>query len=339
MVPVYVIGSVKAPGAVPVARATTAARAVVMAGGAVEDVADLKNAYVLRGSERIPVNLDAVMRVGKSEVDVVLQAQDAVVIPKREDRYQIVGEVARPGPYTLLQGDSVIAAIAAAGGPLPTADLGACTLLRKGQPLAVDLEAMLMDRNYDSNMTLEGGDTLVVPLRKTRVFVFGSVGRPGAYPFGKDEGYLDLIAKAGGMSAGARVDRIWIVRARSPESPAPARVAPGANRAEPTTTSPPAQPRAVAKPSLEERFENSWKDALAARVSRPGAKRAPAPPPSPKPPKEWYWISELTKLDSNTPEGRPKDGDLIYIAGPKAQKTDLTQWLMSFGLGLLGGRW
>jgi len=215
--PVYVVGSVKTPGAQPVTLASTAAKALLMAGGPMEDVADLKAAYILRDSERIAVDLDAVTRVGKTDEDLPLKAHDALVIPKREDRYNVVGEVTRPGPYSLTQADTVLGAMSLAGPALLTADVGACTLLRRGQSIPVDFDAMMMDKNFGTNFPLEGGDVLIVPQQKTRVFVFGAVARPGAYPFTKRDTYLDLIAKAGGAGPDARITRITIYRARTPE--------------------------------------------------------------------------------------------------------------------------
>lgn len=275
--PVYVVGSVKSPGGQPVTLASTAAKALLMAGGPIEDVADLKAAYVLRESERIPVDLDAVTRVGKTSEDLPLKAHDALVIPKREDRFNVVGEVFKPGPYSLLQADTVLGAMSLAGPALPTADLGACTLLRRGQSIPVDLDAMMMDKSYGLNQPLEGGDTLVVPRQKARVFVFGAVALPGAYPFTKRDTYVDLIAKAGGAGPEARINRIEIYRARSPEE----------------------------------------------------ILRNPQPPPKDRDAlvRSKFSVMELIKLDPKSPVAQPRDGDVIYVPGPRTGGFDIVGFL------------
>jgi protein involved in polysaccharide export with SLBB domain len=275
--PVYVVGSVKIPGAQPVTLASTAAKALMMAGGPVEDVSDLKAAYVLRGSESIPVDLDAVIRGGKTASDLVLKPHDTLFIPKRQDRFNVVGEVAKPGSYTLIQADTVLGAMSLAGPALLTADLGACTLLRRGQTIPVDLDAMLMDKNFGTNFPLEGGDVLIVPQQKARVFVFGAVARPGAYAFTKRDTYLDLIAKAGGVGPDARITRITIYRARTPE-----------------------EILGTPKPSPQDKAALvRWK----------------------------YSVWDLTKLDPKSPQAIPRDGDVVYVPGPRPQSFDIMQFL------------
>jgi protein involved in polysaccharide export with SLBB domain len=325
--PVYVVGNVKAPGPQPFAQARTAGKALVMAGGAIDDLADLKNAYVLRQSQRLPVDLDAVVNQGNADADVVLQANDAVIIPKLDDQYQVVGEVLRPGPQNLKAGKTVLAALALAGGPSPLADLSACTILRGGQSVPVDLEALLENNDYADNIDLQSGDTLIVARRMERVFVFGQVPRPGAYPYSNRETLMDVIAKAGGIVPPARVDRIWLVRATQAEHETPT-----------TAATAPAQPRPRRKvtstPWLEERHWGYEVQQPFQRAQTAGAKPAAAAPAAPRP-RERYTMVELAKLPPGSPEAKPRDGDLIYVPAPGQRSNTVMDWIMNLLPGWL----
>lgn len=344
--PVYVIGNVRAPGAHPITRAVTASKALVLSGGPIDHVSDLRGAYIMRGSERIPVDLDAVVNKGQAGSDVPLLANDALVVPKAEENFHVIGEVKQPGSYLLTQADTVLAALAIAGGTLPSANLEAATLLRDGQTIPLDLRALLDNEDYATNLDLQAGDTLVIPLSKARVFVFGSVGRPGAYPLQPRDTYLDLIAHAGGLSGQSRIDRIWIVRSAA-GNPASSSSATSGNQTVSQPTAAPAQrttptPRTrrpeqdAGGPSINQAFGGAPPQ-MPSRASRDGS-RVPSGAPQGAPPvrvKERYSITELTRLDAASYAGKPQDGDLIYVPGPKERKQNLLDWLLNIGLGRL----
>jgi len=76
---VYVAGEVKEPGGIPYVDGLTALQALSQAGGT-SDVGRLRGAYVLRGEERIPVNLKRVQR-GRA-ADLVLEVGDQLYVPE-----------------------------------------------------------------------------------------------------------------------------------------------------------------------------------------------------------------------------------------------------------------
>ncbi len=337
--PVYVVGNVRAPGSQPISRATTASRALVLSGGPVEQIADLKGAYVLRGSDRLPVDLDAVINEGQADADVALQANDALVIPSLAKNYHVIGEVKQPGAYTLAQADTILAAVTVAGGVLPTADLEAANLLRDGKSIPIDLQALLDNEDYADNLELQAGDSVIVPRSKVRVFVFGRVGRPGAYPLDPDDTYMDLIAKAGGLGTGARINRIWIVRAdretaegedeetatsRTSETEEPVRVV----RRRPVEREP-------TRPSINQAFGGGWTNRIARKPARRPVSAPKATQKAASKPKDRYNLTELSKLDTASLAGKPQDGDLIYVPAPKERRFNLLDWLINFGLGRL----
>ena len=74
---VYVAGEVNKPGAVPFTEGLTVTQALSKSGGT-KRTARTRDAYILRGEDRIPINLNKVMR-GKA-ADVVLQPDDQIVL-------------------------------------------------------------------------------------------------------------------------------------------------------------------------------------------------------------------------------------------------------------------
>lgn len=74
---VYVTGEVNKPGAVPFTEGLTVTQALSRSGGT-KRTARTRDAYILRGEDRIPINLNKVMR-GKS-ADVVLHPNDQIVL-------------------------------------------------------------------------------------------------------------------------------------------------------------------------------------------------------------------------------------------------------------------
>ncbi len=76
---VYVTGEVEDPGEVVFAQGLTVSEAFIKAGGST-GVARLAGAYVLRGTDRVPVNLRRILK-GK-DADLVLEPGDRLVIPE-----------------------------------------------------------------------------------------------------------------------------------------------------------------------------------------------------------------------------------------------------------------
>lgn len=75
---IFLAGEIQNPGAVQFNRGLTASQALLMAGGHTE-YGRLRGAYILRGEERIQVNLKRVLK-GK-DADVELKPGDRMVIP------------------------------------------------------------------------------------------------------------------------------------------------------------------------------------------------------------------------------------------------------------------
>lgn len=76
---VYVQGSVEKAGAIPYRDGMTATQSLTYAGGA-KATASMRGAYILRGNEKIPLNLKRILN--GEESDIVLRPGDTIVLPE-----------------------------------------------------------------------------------------------------------------------------------------------------------------------------------------------------------------------------------------------------------------
>jgi polysaccharide biosynthesis/export protein len=122
-----------------------------------------------------------------------------------------VGGVARPGPMQLTQDLTLLQAVSAAGGPLPSADLESTWVLRGQQRIPVNLTKMIQKGDVAQNIKLEPGDTIVVPNADT-IYIHGEVKTPGLVKFSKDLTIVTAIAAAGGFTPMAAPKRVNVLR-------------------------------------------------------------------------------------------------------------------------------
>lgn len=208
---VYVVGSVTSPGPQPIEEASLVSQAIAMAGGLAE-TADKANGYLLRGGEKIPLDLEGLFEKGKAEADLALQAGDAIVVPLELPIFHIVGQVQKPGVYQLNQARSVLDAWSLAGGELEDANLRQSVLLREGEePRTIDIDALVNRGDMSQNVDLKAGDKLVVPKALEYVYVLGQVLKPGPQALQPGDSLMELMGRAGGPTAIADVKGIVLV--------------------------------------------------------------------------------------------------------------------------------
>ena len=78
-----------------------------------------------------------------------------------------------------------------------------------------DLSKALTDTASLDNVTLQGGDIIVIAPTPDRVYVYGQVLRPGYVPFAPGKRLDWYVERAGGYATGAQEDRSRIIRGRS----------------------------------------------------------------------------------------------------------------------------
>lgn len=144
----------------------------------------------------------------------------------RSKRIFIMGEIRQPGEYMLQRETSLLEALARAGSTTADAS-GEIVVLRpaagggvKG-PLQPDADGIsevlrvslseLQNGAPAQNILVGDGDTIFVP-RGEKVFVYGQVRAPGAYPVQKGMTVIQALSLAGGVTERGASNRVRIER-------------------------------------------------------------------------------------------------------------------------------
>ncbi|MFH1984963.1 MAG: FG-GAP-like repeat-containing protein [Pseudomonadota bacterium] len=119
--------------------------------------------------------------------------------------------------YALSGKMTILDVISDSGGFHQDANLAAIKLTRKnGQTLRLDIYKALNQGDLSQNVVLDDGDLIYVPMitkSENRVYVFGEVANPGAYPFeGNTARVFDVISQAGGVTVFADEKETRVVR-------------------------------------------------------------------------------------------------------------------------------
>ena len=119
----------------------------------------------------------------------------------RSIQVSIVGEVFKPGNYTLSSFASVFNAIYASGGIKEDGSFRNIRVYRNSKRVAeLDIYDFLVNGNQTSNVRLQDNDVIMIPPVEKRVEINGPVKRPGLFEMKSDENLQDLIKFAGGFS-------------------------------------------------------------------------------------------------------------------------------------------
>ena len=142
-------------------------------------------------------------------------------------RYVILGEVMDKGVYPLDRPVSLLEAIARSrgvntglveGSTIETADLGRSFVVRQGQRLEVDLEALYHEGDLSQNVQLEPGDYIYIASGLSNSFyVFGAVAQPGVQSMNVRMGVIAALTRREGFTEAAWRQRVLLVRGRLSE--------------------------------------------------------------------------------------------------------------------------
>lgn len=136
----------------------------------------------------------------------------------RSIKVNVMGEVSRPGTYTLSSFASAFHALYAAGGTSRIGSIRNIRLFRAGKAVAtVDLYEYLMKGNNMADITLQDGDIVMVEPYGILAQAAGEVKRPMWYELKEGETLDDLIRYAGGYSGNAYRGTISVLRKGSEE--------------------------------------------------------------------------------------------------------------------------
>lgn len=138
---------------------------------------------------------------------------DLTVSNVRAVQVYVVGEVAQPGAYQISALGTALTALYAAGGVTGLANGRGIDIRRHGKSVAsFDLYDYLLRGDTRSDLRLQDGDVIFVPVKSRRIAITGAVNRPAQYDLAPNETLADLVREAGGLTADAAATRISITR-------------------------------------------------------------------------------------------------------------------------------
>jgi polysaccharide biosynthesis/export protein len=221
---VYFVGKISKPGVYPIKAGTPFLQALTLAGGPAEG-ADLPASYIIRGKEKIPVDLRRLIQDGDLSKNLDLQTEDTVVVPEitlgtnpqelLERRVYLLGKVSKPGVYSIKSEVPVLHAVFLGGGIAEGADAASSFIMRDGHKIPVDLWRLIQKGDVSQNVMVKPEDTLVIPEGgevSTAVFIMGEVAKPGPYPKAETLSILKLVTLAGGFTKFAASNRATLIR-------------------------------------------------------------------------------------------------------------------------------
>src|SRR5207247_1649596 len=136
-------------------------------------------------------------------------------------RISLLGAVRNPGVFPMKDGTTVAEILAAAGGPLPLANLHRVTVTRNDSSVrSLDLAEADKTGHLEQNILLQAGDLIVVPEGPPpTVFILGEVIKPGSVELHGASRLLDALARAGGTAPDGDTRTLVLIRRDSKGQP------------------------------------------------------------------------------------------------------------------------
>jgi polysaccharide export outer membrane protein len=131
----------------------------------------------------------------------------------RSMRVFVLGDVKRPGSYTVSSLSTMTHALFVSGGVSAVGSLRRVQLKRGGQVVqTMDLYRFLLGGDSSNDVRLQPGDVVFVPPVAARVTVEGEVKRPAIYELSGERSLADVMALAGGRLASSDQTSIEVER-------------------------------------------------------------------------------------------------------------------------------
>ena len=125
----------------------------------------------------------------------------------------ILGDVVRPGGYTISSVSTVLNALYNAGGPTSRGSLRDVRIVRHNDVFRhVDLYGYILTGSRAEDVRLQSGDVVFVPPIGKTVAILGEVHRPAIYEVRPEERLHELLRLSGGVLTTALLDRMQIDR-------------------------------------------------------------------------------------------------------------------------------
>jgi protein involved in polysaccharide export with SLBB domain len=131
----------------------------------------------------------------------------------RSIRVFLLGDVVRPGSYSVSGLSTITNALYAGGGVKPIGSLRNIALRRDGATVStLDLYDLLLRGDTRGDVRLQAGDAIFVPPIGAQVTVDGEVRRPAIYEVKDEDTVAELVALAGGLNAAANRTAVKLER-------------------------------------------------------------------------------------------------------------------------------
>lgn len=137
-----------------------------------------------------------------------------IISQTRTIGFQIYGEIARPGQYTIQGTLNLQQAIAMAGGLTVKGDYRRINVFRdtdyKRSTILIDFEDYFHPDSLFIAPEIQPGDVIVIPRTEweNNVRIFGNVQQPGIYILSPEDNILSIVYKAGGFLENSDQKRI-----------------------------------------------------------------------------------------------------------------------------------
>ncbi len=155
--PVQVLGSVAQPGQYFLKGATTVLQLLSEAGGVQNGgVNEIRVTHAAQAGAVSVIDYERLVSEGAD--NITLTAGDVVFVP--ESLVYVMGQIDAPGEIAFREGLTVANCLAAAGGALPTANLGKVYILRGDDRIRVNVRHVLSGKTPD--VAVEAGDRIYV---------------------------------------------------------------------------------------------------------------------------------------------------------------------------------
>lgn len=125
----------------------------------------------------------------------------------------VLGDVVRPGSYTVTGLAAISNALFASGGIKPIGSMRNIALRRNNQTVTtLDLYELLLRGDTRSDVRVQPGDAIFVPPIGPAVSVSGEVRRPAIYEVKSEQTVADVLALAGGLNSNANRSAVKLER-------------------------------------------------------------------------------------------------------------------------------
>jgi len=131
----------------------------------------------------------------------------------RSIKVTLLGEVVKPGSYTLSSLSTVFNALNASGGPNENGSFRKIQVIRNNKIVStIDVYNFLLKGIQTGNIRLQDQDVINIPVYQTRVEMSGEVKRPALYEVLNTESLEDVINFSGGFSNKAYTAKIKVLQ-------------------------------------------------------------------------------------------------------------------------------